>query len=258
MFALFAGERNWLTMDQPRTPFPVPVVGALGWQAFTCLTRAAECAIVLLPPADGVAARRLIADVRSLRRDRPYVPLVLVTAGAHAAELFGLGEVVQAPVEAVRLWPACQRACTRALLDETRDAFRRRGEPRRLWRALAAACDMAMPASSVGALASAAGCHRRTLWHHWRSRSPLAPTLDLDDVLDRLVLLRACASRRRGVTWELVALRLGVRRRMLSRIAARVAGLTLRDLSPDALPRVRAAFRQEVLTPLAIEVGPRR
>jgi hypothetical protein len=247
IFALFATERNWLALSRPHLPLAAPVVGTVGWQAFVALAPAAECGIVAVPPAHGAAMRE---PLRRFHRTHPFTPIVLVADGDLPPDVAALGVVVRAPLEAVRLWPAIQQACTDTLLLESAARFAAaERHPPLLRRALALACTAAAPIRTLGELARATGCDQRTFREHWRRADPLARTLRLEDVLDWLLLLRACRGRSPRTSWGAVAATLGVQREELRRIAVTHAGVRLRDLAPDTGPRLRALFRQTVLDP---------
>jgi AraC-like DNA-binding protein len=75
-------------------------------------------------------------------------------------------------------------------------------------------------------LAEGAGCDRSTLNRQWRSVAGDSP-LRLQDVLDWLVLIDAVRLQARRRKWAGVAAELGVHQRTLSRIAERLAGMSL-------------------------------
>jgi len=105
--------------------------------------------------------------------------------------------------------------------------------------ALAAACRSDPPVRSVGELAARAGCHRRTLNHHWSRGLPAGMALRLEDFLGWLLLVRASQLRAR-TGWTEVAGALGVHEHTLARLAKRLAGATLREAArsgPDGIAR---------------------
>ncbi len=229
------------------------MVGTVGWHAFVALAPAAECGIVAIPPAQGATMRERL---HRFRRAHPFTPLVLVADDDLPHDVAALGVVVRAPLEAVRLWPAIQRACTDALLLESAARFAAAGSrPALLRRALAHACQAPAPLRTVGELARSARSDQRALREQWRLADPLARTLRLEDVLDWLLLLRACRGRLPRTPWSAVAATLGLQREDLRRIAVTHAGVRLRDLAPDTGPRLRALFRRTVLEPFVAPVA---
>lgn len=79
---------------------------------------------------------------------------------------------------------------------------------------------------SIDSLAAGAGCDRSTLNRQWRSIAG-ASSLRLQDVLDWLLLIDAVRLQSRRRKWAGVAAELGVHPRTLTRIAERLAGMSL-------------------------------
>ena len=248
IFALYANERNWLAFSRPHLPLAVPVVGTVGWQAFLVLADAAECCIVAVPRHPPAA---LLDNLQRFRNGHPGAALVLIAEGPLPPGAGKWGDVVRPPLRAERLWPAIQRATTRALLARAAMRFEQMPlVPHTLRRALATLCRATEPIRSVTELAHAVGCHRRTLWYHWQRASVWRGAVRLEDVVDWVLLLHAASSACQPIPRTAIPGALGIHRYTLRRILSDFAGLRLRDLAPDACPRIRDLFQAAILEPL--------
>jgi hypothetical protein len=250
IFALYASERNWLSLSQGPPWLGGPVVGTLGWEAFLALTPAAECGIIVVPNA---TTSRLYEDLRVLRCVQPFLPLVLIAEQPLPRDIDLLGEVIPQSLVALGLLAAIQRACTRALLHEAATHVESVVKcPATLRRAFMAACRAPAPIATVKDLARVAGCHRHTLWSQWHKSALAARELKLEDFVNWLILLHACIHWSSGLRWNRIAATCGVHRHRLRRISAKYGGATLCDFSPNVCVRLRAAFRRTVLAPAAV------
>lgn len=248
IFALYGSDRNWLALSRPHLPLAAPVVGTVGWQAFLVLADAAECCIVAVPkhPPAG-----LLDNLRQFRHARPGAALVLVAEGPLPFGANEWGDIVRPPLRAARLWPAIQASMTRALLTRaTMDFERAPLSSRTLRRALVTLCRATTPIRSVTELARAIGYHRRTLWYHWRRSGIWRGASTLEEVIDWVLLLRAAVCACQPIARAAIPTTLGVHRYTLRRILEQNAGLRIRDLSPDACPRIRDLFQSAILDPL--------
>lgn len=245
MFAVFAPGRNWLALTRPELPLSEHVVATVGWDAFLALAPAASCSLVALP-----GTQRSVWHDRlgAFRAAHPFAPLVIVADTALPPSVAAAAEVIRPPLVLRRLWPAMQRAETRMLLREGahRLASATSHVPR-LRRALEVAClgEAAIP--TVSAAARAVGERAGALRAEWRSVCAPRTAVGLDEVLDWVLMLRLCAARLASTDGEAAETATSVHRHTISRVALRVAQMPLRQITPDASPRIRAAFRRVVL-----------
>lgn len=246
MVVLYASERNWLALHRPEFPLAGPVIGTVAWPAFLALASEAECCVVAIPAGPRAA---VLDDLRAFRAAAPRAPLVLVADRSLPSAVATLGEVVRPPIQLRRLWPAMQRACTTSLLLEAAELGARAERHAVVRAAFVAACRADPPIHGVAALAALAGCHRRTLWRHWRAVADDAGAPSLEGLLDWILVLRACVQYRGPRRWATAAAHLGVHRHTLARAVAGTTGGDLAALTPDAVPDLRAAFRCRVLAP---------
>lgn len=244
-----------LAVGAPSARFPARVVGLTDWAAVPTLARTVD-GVVVLPVAG--AASALCADdhpLRAVLAAHPAVPVVVVAAARDPAaaplraRLASRGSVVSAGAVAV-LWSAIQRAGATALLAESAETLEHAyALPRRLRRVLAGACRGPAPMTSVAACATAAGCHRRTLWREWRDAGVIEA--DLEWVLWWVTTLRARAARASGRPWAAVARDLGLDRTTLARIVLRALRTSLGELDTMPHAAVAEACRTALLRPLA-------
>jgi hypothetical protein len=217
-----------------------PVIWSDRWDEFERVLPFATCAIVVLGWLRGsdLDARRL----GSLKERHPLRPMVLVTSkdadNARALRSMAIDEVVWLSEIDAGLWPAVRRARASVVRQHlTGVVDRALLLDRPLQRAIRYACNAERPVRSIGQLAVACGCDRRTLWRHWHQTVSARVTLRLEDVLDWLLLLYAIGRKTPAQSWSAVAAELQIHPHTLSRIAARLTARPLRKLaSSDQVP----------------------
>jgi hypothetical protein len=217
-----------------------PVVWADRWDEFERALPCATCAIVVLGWLRGsdLDARRL----GSLKERHPLRPTVLVTSkdadNARALRWMAIDEVVWLSEIDGGLWPAVRRARANVVRQHLTGAVDRAlllDPP--LQRAMRYACNAERPVRSIGQLATACGCDRRTLWRHWHQAVADRVALRLEDVLDWLLLLCAVGRKTPARSWSNVAAEIQIHPHTLGRIAARLTDRPLRRLaSIDQVP----------------------
>jgi AraC-like DNA-binding protein len=249
MFALYASQRNWLSLRLPIGPFQTPVVAAVSWAAFEALAAEAECCLVEVAPEQPAP---VLDGLAALGRARPDAALVFITERRLPPAIHRLGVSVRPPLDPRRLWLASQIACTRSVLRAAAaDATRAVCLPPLARAALHAALAADPPLRTVSDVADAVRSSRRHLSRAWASwHGTAGPAATMPEVLEWLLLLRGVLARTAAPCWEDVARRFGVHRHTLTRIARDLAQCQLRSLTVDALPRLRPAFRAAVVAPL--------
>jgi hypothetical protein len=190
-------------------------------------------------------------------RDR-LRPIVLVTSkdadNVRALRSTAVEEVVWLSEIEAGLAPAVSRA--RASVSRQRfagvvDRALLKDPP--LQKALRYACGAERPIRSIGQLAAACGCDRRTLWRHWRDVVAARVPLRLEDVLDWLLLLHGVGRKTPARSWSNVAAELQIHPHTLGRIAVRLTARPLRRLaSTDQLP-LTLHFHAQLIAALAGE-----
>jgi hypothetical protein len=152
------------------------------------------------------------------------------------------------------LWPAVRQAranVSRQRLAGAVDCALLLDRP--LQQAIRYACNAERPVRSIGQLAAASGCDRRTLWRHWHDAVGPRGSLRLEDVLDWLLLLHAVGRKTPMRSWSSVAAELQIHPHTLGRITARLTARSLRTLSPtDQLP-LTLQFHAKLVAALASE-----
>lgn len=216
------------------------IVWADSWEEFERALPIATCAIVVLGwlQCGDVDERRL----GSLKERHPLRPVVLVTSkdadNARALRSMAVDEVVWLSEIESGLWTAVRRAranVSRQRLAGAVDHALHLDRP--LQRAIRYACNAERPVRSIGQLAAASGCDRRTLWRHWHDAVDARVSLRLEDVLDWLLLLHAVSRKTPVRSWSSVAAELQIHPHTLGRITARLTSRPLRTFSPtDQLP----------------------
>jgi hypothetical protein len=174
--------------------------------------------------------------LRGLKERFPMRPVVLVTSkdadNARAIRTSGVDEVVWLSEIESSLWQAVLTARASGFLQHLlRVVDRALLEFPPLHRAIRNACCSDRPIRSLGHLATASGCDRRTLWRHWHSAVAARATLRLEDVLDWLLLLNAVGRKEPTRSWSNVAAELQIHPHTLARMAARLANRPLRALA---------------------------
>ncbi|MFL5608781.1 MAG: hypothetical protein ACJ8AD_20160, partial [Gemmatimonadaceae bacterium] len=230
------------------------VVATTNWAQFTrALTRSA-CGIVSSHRLDARAVDRLTL----LARERPGAPLVVITQ----KDADSVRRLTSLRVHAI-VWPSevddalrsvVEGACRGRLLAKLAQTLGRSERlPLRLRYALACACRCEPPIHSVGELALAAELDRRSLWRYWHEACRGASSPRLEDFLRWIVLLHAAALKRSGRQWSGVATDLGVHEHTLRRLARRLGGVTLRELSALGQPALIRRFCDDIIHPLVGE-----
>jgi len=194
----------------------------------------------------------------SLKERYPLRPVVLVMSkdadNVRAVRSTAVEEVVWMSEIESGLWPAVRRAranVSRQRLAGAVDRALLQDPP--LQRALLYACGAERPVKSIGQLAAACGCDRRTLWRHWRDVVAAKVSLRLEDVLDWLLLLHALGRKTPTRSWSRVAAELQIHPHTLGRIAARLTTRPLRALaSTDQLP-LTLQFHSQLVAALVSE-----
>lgn len=216
-----------------------PAVWADCWEDLEGAHPGTTCAVVVLSWLnDDMGERRL----RSLKERYPLRPIVLVTSkdadNARAIRSAGVEEVVWLSEIESGLWPAVRNAKSSGFLQHLmRVVDRALLHYPPLHRAIKYACRPERPVRSLGQLAAASGCDRRTLWRHWHDAVAAQAELRLEDVLDWLLLLYAVGRKEPTRSWSSVAAELQIHPHTLGRMAARLANRPLRALAPtDQLP----------------------
>jgi hypothetical protein len=233
-----------------------PVVWAEHWDEFDRVLPFATCAIVVLGWLRGndLDARRL----GSLKERHPLRPMVLVTSkdadNARSLRSMAIDEVVWLSEIDSGLWPAVRRARASVVRQHLTGAVDQALLlDRQLQRAMRYACNAERPVRSIGQLAVACGCDRRTLWRHWHQAVSDRAGLRLEDVLDWLLLLYAVGRKTPAHSWSSVAAELQIHPHTLSRIAARLTTRPLRRLTASDQVPLTVQFHGQLIAALAGE-----
>jgi hypothetical protein len=219
------------------------------WEAFEQLMVMAHYGVVVYPNLDPQIATRL----RQLRRRYPMTPIVLTTAkdfdNARRLASVDVDDVVWIGEERNRLWMALDRSSGSTLSRVTR-SIEAATMSERLCLALIAACRSLRPVTSVKELAIIAHCSRATLRNDWDAATRYSKGFSLAEFLDWVFLLRAFERRRPGRTWQQVADELSTYQSVLSRLARRLTGHTLRELERADASGPSSLFEHLVLSQL--------
>lgn len=251
MLALYCPDDRQLDGMQATLPTTEATIATRDWVTFRRATTDAECSVVAIEWLhDHLKFTRLLA----FNTRCPLHPIVLITRkdADNARHLKDLSvEEVVWPGEVQRgLWPAVQRARVRNTLRTLAHLFFKAEHlSPDLRQALAHACWSENPIPSITMLAHVVRCDRRTLWRHWSQGTDSAPALRLEDVLRWLLLLRAAGRKTPDRSWSAVAGDLNVHEHTIARLARRLAGRSLSELSATDVPALAARFRRQVLDP---------
>lgn len=239
MLTVFAKETRYAGRIAAVLDTREHTVWANCWQELEGAHPGSTCAVVALGWLhEDMGEKRL----RGLKQRYPMRPVVLVTSkdadNARSIRTSGVDEVVWLSEIESGLWQAVHNARSSGFLqhllgvvDRTLQKF----PP--LHRAIRTACCADQPLRSLGQLAAAAGCDRRTLWRHWHRAVAAHATLRLEDVLDWLLLMYAVGRKEPTRSWSKVAADLQIHPHTLGRIATRLVNRPLRELAPaDQLP----------------------
>lgn len=178
----------------------------------------------------------------------PLQPLVLVTrrdaANLRLARRVVLDEVVWVKRLEHRLPKAIERAVANTFFRGQARRFREvKGLPGDLRRALVLACRCEQPVRSVGELAEAVGCNRRTMWRQWRQVSSEG---HLKDLLSWFQLLQGVGATANGNSAGAVARELGLNEKSIGPLAKRLTGRTFTALATRAEKALLDRFREEM------------
>jgi hypothetical protein len=220
------------------------------WPAYERLAVVAECSVVCVP---WLATDPDAAQLAAFKTRFPLHPVILVTRGdignARHLTTLAVEQVVWLEEVERELPSAVGRTC---LLTHARtlSAAVRGAEHLSpcLREALSLTLDSPRALPTVGAVATAAACDRRTLWTQWRA-TPAADDLRLQDFLGWVLLLRAVSAKTPGRSWADVADQLGVHPHTLGRLGQRLVGAPLRELA-GRQSLVASRFEERVLGPL--------
>jgi hypothetical protein len=261
MLAVYADERCYADRVAAAVAEHETTVWVNSWERLEETIPATTCAVVVLGWLRGTAGETRLRD---LRFRHPFHPLVLVTSknadNALAIRWVAVEEVVWLSDVERALWPAVRRGPAQVLLQQVAVAVERAlPSDHLLGRAIAYACRAKPPLHSIGQLASALACDRRTLWRHWRVALAGAAPLRLEDLLDWFLLLHAVGRKLPGHSWARLATELQVHPHTLGRIAARLAGRPLRTLTAadqiSLTVRCQSEFLAALLGPAAAGPG---
>jgi hypothetical protein len=219
------------------------------WPAFESAALTSECAIAVV---SWLSTDDAVSRIAALRFRSPLLPLVVVTA-KDADNVRLLSRLV---VEEI-VW---QHEAERTLSLAVRSA-RSHAMGRRITESIAAADHLPVqlrtglihvlrsltPVRSISEVASAVGCHRRTLWYQWRLVVRGEPPLRLEDFLDWVLLLRAVSRKQASRGWSEAAGAAGIHEHTLARLARQHTGLRLRHLAAVQPQRLADAFHSQVL-----------
>jgi hypothetical protein len=192
-------------------------------------------------------------ELRLLKARAVHHPLILVTR-RHPESLRLLKDIILDDV----IWPSeldqllllsVQRACGQNLFKHIADDIQATpGIHPRVRAALALACWVTTPVTSVEALAAAVRCDRRTLWRAWASTPGARPATRLEDLVGWILLIRAVSLKSGGRGWNSIASEFRVSQRRLLRLSERLAGLSLSRLAALGPDHLYERFRGEMLS----------
>jgi hypothetical protein len=219
------------------------------WHLFEHAASTAECATVIVP---WLSADDAVSRIASLRYRFPLLPLVVVTAkDADNVRLLSrlIIEEIVWQHEAERTLPlAVRSARSHALGRRVTESIAAADHlPVQLRTGLIHVLRSLTPVRSISEVASAVGCHRRTLWYQWRSVVRGEPPLRLEDFMHWVLLLRAVARKQVRRGWREAASATGIHEHTLARLARQHTGLCLRRLAAIQPHRVAEAFQSQVL-----------
>lgn len=192
--------------------------------------------------------RSVIGVVRDINRDYPLLPVILITE-QDSADLRHLASV---SVEAVlfrhqimaRLPVALNRSVGLAFALRTLGEEHMRNEaiPMPLRRLLTCALTSVPPPRTVQHLARLLNSDPSTIRRHWRQGVNSHGIQRVKDLVDWLVLLHALSAKRPGLSWRLVAKRIGTHEKTLGRLAMRLTGDTLGSAGSLGAKRLLECF----------------
>ena len=221
------------------------------WPALELNAARARCIVLCdqAPDTSGVPGR-----ARHLTQRLTTAPIVVVTTRAaehvRAFVSSGITEICWTHDSPSVLQHAVEATVRKQPLDALAAQFQRAtGLPLYLRNTLIYLCRAQTSVRTVGELCAAAGCHRSTLWSQWRATGA-DTVLRLQDVVDWVILLRACSQRAPGIGWGAVAAEAGVHEHTIARIARRLMGCGLRELRHPLSATMVHAELSAALAPL--------
>lgn len=224
------------------TPYTPIVVTA--WQALEAHLPRARCIVLAdhAPDVSGIPAR-----VRSLSQRAVRAAILAVTTPTpeHVRAFVGSGvsDILWLYDTPAKLQDAVGTAVRRQPLEALgAQLLSATHLPLDLRNTLAYLCRAPTGIRTVHELCEAAGCHRSTLWAQWRAIGGTA-LLRVQDLVDWVMLLRACSRHVPGASWNAVAVEMNVHEHTIARIARRLMRCSLRDLRhPFAVTAVHDAL----------------
>jgi hypothetical protein len=247
---LYCPDARWLARVRTALGMSQKVVACDAWQSFE---RAAPRGSCLLIVVEWLRGADLLDRVQQLRLWLPLHPLVLVT-GKDADAVRELSHIVVDEI----VWPheverslaqVVRRAAARKPLERIAGLIERAPHtPAHLQAALLVALRASRPLASLGQVADAIGCDRRTLWRASRRMPGLE--LRLQDLLDWVLVLRLSGLKTPGRKWSTIALEVGLHEHSVARLIRRLTGLSLRAFVGLGHAGVLRRFEQEVLPQL--------
>jgi hypothetical protein len=219
-------------------------------RAFECALPRSRCGLAVIERLDSAGE---FGQLRLLKARAAAHPLILITR-RHPESLRLLKDITLDDV----IWPselnrlllvAVQRACGQNLFRHIADDIQAMPDIHpRVRAALALACWVATPVTSVEALAAGVRCDRRTLWRAWASNPGARPARRLEDLVGWILLIRAVSLKSGGRGWSSIASEFRVSQRRLLRLSERLAGLSLSHLAGLGPDHLYERFRGEVLS----------
>ena len=221
------------------------------WKQYLASVSGAECAVLLIPWVHEKSA----SQIAELRRRHPRHPLVVVTSkdadNARRLQDLAVDEVVWVGEKENTLLAAVRRAIARGSLQCIARVLQSDNRlPTGLRKALVTACVSRTVVPTVCGLAATVGCDRRTLSRSWQACYGDSPCVRLEDFIDWVVLLRATFQKGCDQSWSRVAEGVGVHPQTLGRIAHRLTGNRLRELSAVTTDALVGQFVDSVLAPM--------
>jgi hypothetical protein len=220
------------------------------WRAFECALPRSRCGLAVIECLDYTGE---FGQLRLLKQRAVRHPLILITRrdpeSLRLLKDITLEEVIWPSELNQMLLVAVQRACGNSLFSHIADEIQRMASLHpRVRAALALACGAAIPFTSVGDLAAAARCDRRTLWRAWAVSPPARTALRLEDLVGWILLIRAASMKSSGRGWSAIASEFKVSQRRLLRLSERLAGVSLSRLAVLGPDHLYQRFRDEVLS----------
>ena len=210
-------------------PYMPVVVNA--WQAVQAHAPRARCIVL---GDQSPITNDLPARVRRLVQQVPNTPILAVTTPTpehvRAFVTSGISGILWLHDTPATLQSAVGGAVRKQPLDALGAQLQGATHlPLYLRNTLAYLCHATRCIRTVHELCETAGCHRSTLWAQWRAIDGHA-LLRLQDIVDWVLLLRACSRHAPGMRWSDVAMEVGVHEHTIGRIAKRLIQCSLREL----------------------------